>query len=103
MKKNKLLVSSTILVLPLLMANSPAPQAFPNKYDDATISYVKTGEINNEFIYDITITNNGNGYIDLNDSYFSYLQLDEKTIINNPQKNGLTFYELVFQNILITS
>ena len=28
-----------------------------------------------------------------------FLQLDEKTIIPNPQKNGLTFYELVFQNI----
>ena len=29
-----------------------------------------------------------------------YLQLDEKTFIKNPQKNKLTYYELVFQNIL---
>ena len=29
-----------------------------------------------------------------------YLQINEKTVIPNPQKNGLTFYELVFQNIL---
>ena len=28
-----------------------------------------------------------------------FLQIDEKTIIKNPQKNGLTFYELVFENI----
>ena len=28
-----------------------------------------------------------------------FLQLDEETLIPNPQKNGLTFYELVFQNI----
>ena len=29
-----------------------------------------------------------------------YLQLDEKTFIKNPQKNKLTYYELIFQNIL---
>ena len=33
-------------------------------------------------------------------SKYEYLQLDENTIIPNPQKYKLTFYELVFQFIL---
>ena len=33
-------------------------------------------------------------------SKYDYLQLDEQTIIPNPQKSKLTFYELVFQFIL---
>lgn len=93
MKKNKLLMSCTMLALPLLMANSPAPFAYPDKYDDAEVSYVKTGETDNENLYEITIENNGSGYVNIRHSSFDNLHIEDDYYYD---------YELVAPNKTMT-
>lgn len=84
MKKLKLLATSLILVLPFLMANSPAPYPQPTDYEDYTATaIVEGGNGINVWTYTTTFTNNGDGYVPLDrillangDEQYGYGPLD---------------------------
>ena len=65
MKKNKMLLM-LLPMLPMLMANAPAPKAYPKAYTDFEMSVIKE-EVNAEYpaLYDYTfnLKNTGVGYI----------------------------------------
>lgn len=100
MKKIKLLVTSLLLALPFLMANSPAPYPFPKTYTEFThtaITETHDGVANN-YIYTTTITNTGDGYLSINDislldgeEFASLLELYDGLFIRKSETFELTF------------
>ena len=70
MKKMKRILPILLLGLPYLMANSPSPFAYPSFYEDfSNTAFVKSavdeGNPGLGFKYETTLTNTGQGYIDL--------------------------------------
>lgn len=69
MKKLKVLATSLVLLLPLLMANSPAPYPLPNDYTSFTnTAFVETQDpITYKYTYTTTITNIGTQFVPIED------------------------------------
>lgn len=68
MKSIKKTLPVLLVMLPLLMANSPSPYPYPLEYEDfsnTSIQLVDSDEEKNKYIYETTITNDGDGYISL--------------------------------------
>ena len=94
MKKGKLL-PLILLASPLLLANSPAPFASPDHYDDyaiTNITYKESVQVPGSYLFSLEVTNLGDGYLELvnlldyrftifNQYYDLYLRPHEKTIV----------------------
>ena len=68
MNKHKKLVFF-LPILPMLMANAPAPRAYPKEYKDFEVSIVKEESYSSTaypYAYTYHIKNTGVGYIDMN-------------------------------------
>ena len=84
--KRKILPILSLLCLPLLMSNSPAPYRGPNEYEDYSIDSFKVEKMNTgeyiDYSYTFDLNNTGQGYISLN----SYYLLDKSSgaIIDSP-------------------
>ncbi len=56
-----------LVFVPLLMANAPAPEVHPGKYEGVTVSFVSKEEKDTEYgmhyLYSFNVTNTGNGYL----------------------------------------
>ena len=63
MKKNKIKMLPLFLFVPLLMANSPAPMPTTRDYEDFTVNCTLLSESENNYRYQLEITNNGEEYI----------------------------------------
>lgn len=50
------------MFMPFLMANSPAPFPTSAEYYDINVAYSFVGKEDNDYLYDLTITNTGNEY-----------------------------------------
>ena len=83
MRKNKKYVLPLLVFMPLLMANAPAPEVHPAKYEDVTVTFVskeeKDTEYGTHYLYSFNVTNTGDGYLSrVHASYEnSYFYLDE--------------------------
>jgi hypothetical protein len=72
-----------LLVVPLLLANSPSPYPMPVAYQDFTytpITYADHPTILEQRLYQTTIHNTGEGYIALREFYFESLTNDTRFI-----------------------
>ena len=70
MKKKALLIS-LFLVMPLIMANSPAPGRISERYDDISLTITKkelSQEYDEAMYYEMSVTNTGKEYIESNSS-----------------------------------
>ena len=71
MKKKKIL--SLLILSPLLMANSPAPFAYPDEYKDFTYTFVDCTNISDDiYLVEYILTNKGDGFIKLDYSTLEY-------------------------------
>lgn len=70
MNKNRKLLLTSLLCLPFLMGNSPAPFAHPEEYEDFSLSISSVTRSDDTYnYYNLTVENTGTGYIDPNDLY----------------------------------
>lgn len=79
MKNIKKALPILLVMVPLLMANSPSPYPYINEYKDfshTAIELVSSDADLQKYVYQTTITNDGDGYISLNYTYlYEYREL----------------------------
>lgn len=70
MQKEKIALVSLLLILPLLLGNSPAPYPYPREYKDYTATpFVEHLLADETYRYTTTITNTGTDYIAVSDTF----------------------------------
>ncbi len=82
--KNKAKLVPLILICPLLfMANSAAPYAYPEEYEDFEVTNVTYGDIDSDYRYPVSIEvkNTGESYMMLHNHFFA-----------NTENESLNFY-----------
>lgn len=61
--KNRLKLIPALFAIPLLMANSPAPGTRTNEIADIKVEYSNETKVEDEYHYDLKITNNDSSYL----------------------------------------
>jgi hypothetical protein len=93
-------------VFPLLLANSPSPYAGAMPYDDFTYTQITIDPhptLPNQYVYETTLTNNGSGYIALDDiEFISFTNANERMVFQNSLMGSHVLKPLDAFNVTVT-
>ena len=93
MKKNRAKLLSLLLFTPLLMANSPAPMPTTRNYEDFSVNCTLLSESENNYRYQLEITNNGEEYISV---FYHYgFRLNNRSVYYSEAEGKLFDSEMI--------
>lgn len=89
MKKARGLLLLLVIIAPFLMGNAPSPYPYPDYYEDYTATPLTLEQEGAHYLYKTTITNTGEGFIDLEFTHLEFPLNNNYLYNSHPQRDIL--------------